>query len=70
MSFDTKGRRVGGWGMADVDDDKKRWIFADDPESLRKMREKENLTKEKAEKGGVIDFSKISRYEMSAKRIW
>ncbi|RDW85586.1 hypothetical protein BP5796_03911 [Coleophoma crateriformis] len=71
MTYDTGGKRVGGWGMVEVDDDKKRWIYDDDPETLRKLKERERSSKEKAEKGGsAMDFSKISRYEMSAKRIW
>jgi hypothetical protein len=71
QSYDTGGKRVGGWGMVEVDDDKKRWIYNDDPETLRKLKEKERAAKEKAEKEGVgQDFGKISRYEMSAKRIW
>lgn len=70
-SFETGGRRVGGWGTVELDEDKRRWIFDDDPETLRKLREKERAGKEKAEKGvGAEDFARVSRYEMSAKRIW
>lgn len=70
-SYEMGGRRVGGWGTVEIDEDKRRWIYDDDPEALRKLREKERAGKEKAERGvGVEDFSKISRYEMSAKRIW
>ena len=72
MRYDTGGKRVGGWGMVEVDDAKKRWIYNDDMETLNKLKEKERAAKEKAEKGAAAgqDFSKISRYEMSAKRIW
>ena len=78
QSYDTGGKRVGGWGMVEVDDDKRRWIYDDDPEGLKKLREREKNAKEKSEKtgekgekgAGGMDFSKISRYEMSAKRIW
>jgi len=74
VSYDTGGKRVGGWGMIEVDEDKRRWIYDDDVEGLRKLREKERAAKEKAEKavaeGKASDFSRISRYEMSAKRIW
>lgn len=74
QSYDTGGKRVGGWGMIEVDEDKRRWIYDDDPEALRKLREKERAGKEKTEKatanGTGTDFSRISRYEMSAKRIW
>lgn len=54
----------------EVDDDKKRWIYDDDPETLRKLKDKERVAKDKAAKGPGTDFDKISRYEMSAKRIW
>lgn len=72
MGYDTGGKRVGGWGTVEVDDSKKRWIYDDDPETLIKLKERERSAKEKAEKGTASgqDFSKIHRYEMSAKRIW
>ena len=71
QGYETGGKRVGGWGMVEVDDAKKRWIYDDDPETLNKMKEKERAAKEKSEKGGAEKgFEKISRYEMSAKRIW
>lgn len=69
MSYDAQGKRLGGWGMTEVDDDKKRWIYDDDQEKLRKNKEKEKAYKEKNEKGGGTDYEKISRYEL-LKRIW
>jgi hypothetical protein len=70
-SYDTGGRRLGGWGMVEVDEAKRRWIYDDDPEALRNLREKERAYKEKQDKEGPAgqDFGKISRYEM-VKRIW
>lgn len=68
QNYDMEGRRIGGWGMVELEDEKRRYFFEDDPETLRKLKEKERLAKEKAAAGQ--DFSKISRYEMSAKRIW
>ncbi|RFU30197.1 hypothetical protein B7463_g6126, partial [Scytalidium lignicola] len=72
QSYDTKGKRLGGWGMVEVDDDKRRWIYDDDPETLRKLKGKEKAAKEKAEKEDKApdNLEKISRYEMAAKRIW
>lgn len=67
QSYGAEGRRLGVGGMTEVDDDKKRWIYDDDQEHLRKMKEKEKIAKEKSEKGQ--DYGKISRYEM-LKRIW
>lgn len=70
-SYDTGGRRLGGWGVVEVDEAKRRWIYNDDPEGLKQVREKERAFKEKQESlgGAGLDFSKVSRYEMG-KRIW
>lgn len=74
MSVDAEGKRVGGWGVVEVDDDKKRWIYQDDPETLRKMKEKEVASRAREsrarESKGDIDFEGVSRYSMVAKRIW
>lgn len=78
LSLDTKGKRLGGWGMIEVDDDKKRWIYEDDPEGQRMLREREKKAAMKAresEKGGSgtgsgVDFGRVARYDMVAKRIW
>ncbi|KAL2069984.1 hypothetical protein VTL71DRAFT_14664 [Oculimacula yallundae] len=67
QSYTAEGKRLGIWGMSEVDEDKKRWFYDDDPETLKKMKEKEKAGKQKAEKSQ--DFGKISRYEM-VKRIW
>ncbi|KAK3935080.1 putative eukaryotic membrane protein [Diplogelasinospora grovesii] len=69
-SFDSKGKRVGGYGYVEVGEDRRRRIFADDPEGLRKLREREKKTERGAEKEKEKDFSNIMRYEMVAKRIW
>ena len=68
----AEGRRVGGWGVVEVDEDKRRWIYADDPEGAKKLREREIATKEKEarlEREGEA-FDKVARYEMINKRIW
>lgn len=66
------GKRVGGWGIIEVDDDKRRWIYMDDPEGARKLRDKEKALKEqesKLNKEGD-SFAGVSRYSMVSKRIW
>ena len=71
-SIHAEGRRVGGWGVVEVDEDKRRWIYADDPEGAKKLREREIATKEKEarlEREGE-SFDKVARYEMINKRIW
>ncbi|KAA6413202.1 MAG: DUF747-domain-containing [Lasallia pustulata] len=37
----AEGRRVGGWAVVEVDEDKRRWIYEDDGEGLRGLRERE-----------------------------
>jgi hypothetical protein len=65
------GRRVGGWGVVEVDSDKRRWIYDDDAAGLQALQEREERDKGRREKGGAGDtFDKVKRYEMVAKRIW
>ncbi|RMJ24356.1 cytomegalovirus gH-receptor family protein [Aspergillus sp. HF37] len=65
-------RRVGGWGVVEVSDDKRRWIYADDPEGLRRLRGKEEKEKSAGAggKGEEMSLDHVQRYEMVAKRIW
>ncbi|KAJ5090040.1 hypothetical protein N7532_008724 [Penicillium argentinense] len=66
--FNVEGsRRAGGWGMVEVGDEKRRWIYADDPEGLKRVKEKEDRDKNK-DKEMKIDH--VQRYEMVAKKIW
>lgn len=67
-SSHADGRRVGGWGVVEVDEDKRRWIYKDDPNAARKLRERERDARER--KGGEESFGSVSRYSMAAKRIW
>ncbi|PYH45035.1 DUF747-domain-containing protein [Aspergillus saccharolyticus JOP 1030-1] len=62
-------RRVGGWGVVEVNDDHRRWIYADDPDGLRKLKAKEEKD---AKSGGKeeLHLDHVQRYEMVAKRIW
>ncbi|KAK5136806.1 hypothetical protein LTR08_002102 [Meristemomyces frigidus] len=62
------GRRVGGWGVVEVNEDKRRWIYEDDPDALRELREKEDRGRKGRDKGDKLDG--VSRYSMAAKRIW
>ncbi|KAL4817474.1 eukaryotic membrane protein family-domain-containing protein [Aspergillus spinulosporus] len=64
-------RRVGGWGTVEVNEDSRRWIYLDDPESLRKLKEKEKASqKGKSAYGDDLHLDHVQRYEMVAKRIW
>ena len=69
------GRRVGGWGVVEVNEDKRRWIYEDDPSGLRALQEREDRERTKRERDrekgiGVDSFDRVKRYEMVAKRIW
>ncbi|KAH0545256.1 hypothetical protein FGG08_000710 [Glutinoglossum americanum] len=66
---DTRGKRFGGFGMVDVNEEKRRWIYKDDPEGLRVLREREKAIREK-EVRMEASFGGVSRYSMVAKRIW
>ena len=65
------GKRLGGWGVVEVDEDKRRWIYEDDSVGGKTLREREERDRAKKEKGtGEAAFDKVKRYEMVAKRIW
>lgn len=67
-STHADGRRVGGWGVVEVGEDKRRWIYKDDPDAARKLRERERDARDR--KGEEESFGSVSRYSMAAKRIW
>ena len=63
---------MGGWGVVEVDEDKRRWIYEGDREGERRVREREARGREERErereKGG--GFEGVERYSMVGKRIW
>ncbi|RAK97687.1 DUF747-domain-containing protein [Aspergillus ibericus CBS 121593] len=67
-AFAVEGsRRVGGWGVVEVNDDHRRWIYADDPDGLCRLKTKEEKDKNTKED---LNMDHVQRYEMVAKRIW
>lgn len=72
MGVETGGKRIGGWGVVDVDDDMRKHIYNDDAESLRRLKERDEKAKKKEEQERErgISFGHVSRYAMVAKRIW
>lgn len=68
-SVDTHGRRVGGWGTVEVNEDKRRWIYEDDPDGVHQLREKERKGRERVEKSDM-KLDGVERYVMASKRIW
>ena len=72
-SSHAEGRRLGGWGVTEVDEDKRRWIYEDDREGLKRVKEREREGRERekvAAAGKGEAFGGVSRYSMVAKRIW
>ncbi|PGH34224.1 hypothetical protein GX50_02998 [[Emmonsia] crescens] len=63
-------RRVGGWGAVEVGEDRRRWIYADDPEGARRLREREERDRVGKPSAGGDGIEGVMRYEMAAKRIW
>ncbi|KAK3674024.1 hypothetical protein LTR78_006227 [Recurvomyces mirabilis] len=63
------GKRAGVGAMTEVDESKREWIYADDADGLKAMREKEQRgRKQSREKGDKLE--NVDRYTMAAKRIW
>lgn len=63
-------KRFGGWGMVETGDERRKWIYEDDAEGLRKTRDRERDSREKEARGGGKGLSGVERYTMVAKRIW
>ncbi|KAF2760267.1 DUF747-domain-containing protein [Pseudovirgaria hyperparasitica] len=71
LAVDTGGKRIGGWGVVEVDDDKRRWVYVEDKEGLQKLRDRDARVRENEEKGwDGSELNGVSRYSMVAKRIW
>ncbi|KAF2197438.1 DUF747-domain-containing protein [Delitschia confertaspora ATCC 74209] len=78
MVFETGGKRVGGWGVVECQDEKRRWIYEGDEAGLRRIREREERAKRAAEREGRGEggnskgdgLERVVRYDMVAKRIW
>jgi hypothetical protein len=71
----AEGRRVGGWGVVEVDEDKRRWIYGDDVGGLGELRLREKELKEKERRtggeGGLEErLQGVKRWGMVGKRIW
>ncbi|KAF2023943.1 DUF747-domain-containing protein [Setomelanomma holmii] len=72
MNVETGGKRIGGWGVVDVDEEKRRMIYDDDPETLKRLRDRDEKARKKdeQERERGTGFGHVSRYAMVAKRIW
>lgn len=68
-TFTASIKKIGGWGLVDVNEEKRKWIYADDPDKLQALREREAKAKEK-DSQAVMSLDNISRFSMVSKRIW
>ena len=77
----TGGRRVGGFGLVEVDESKRKAIYAGDKEGEDRVRGWEVKSRErevegvlgiagKNGKGPGVNLDEVQRYSMVAKRIW
>ena len=69
----AEGKRAGTGAMTEVGEEKRKWIYEDDVEGLRVLREKEERgrMRERKEREGKGDrLEGVDRYFMAAKRIW
>ncbi|KAI0430796.1 DUF747-domain-containing protein [Xylaria sp. FL1042] len=69
-NFSQPGQRVGAFSAVEIGDERRKWIYEDDPEGLKRMRDRERKTQEKLKEKGDDGLAKVVRYEMVAKRIW
>ncbi|OTB09384.1 hypothetical protein M426DRAFT_50634 [Hypoxylon sp. CI-4A] len=69
-NFAQQGKRIGSWGAVEIGEDRRKWIYEDDKDGLKKMRDRERKTDDKFKEKGDDGLSKVLRYEMVAKRIW
>jgi hypothetical protein len=72
LNVETGGKRIGGFGVVDVDDNARKHIYDDDPETLKRLRDRDEKAKKKdeQERERGTSFGHVSRYAMVAKRIW
>lgn len=72
LNVETGGKRIGGWGVVDVEEDNRKHIYDDDQESLKRLRDRDEKQKKKdeQERERGTSFGHVSRYAMVAKRIW
>ena len=69
-NFSQPGQRVGAFSAVEIGEERRKLIYEDDPEGLKRMRDRERKTQEKLKERGEDGLAKVVRYEMVAKRIW
>ncbi|KAI1750269.1 DUF747-domain-containing protein [Xylaria castorea] len=69
-NFSQPGTRVGAFSAIEIGEERRKRIYEDDPEGLKRMRDRERKTQEKFREKSDDGLAKVVRYEMVAKRIW
>ncbi|KAI8945588.1 DUF747-domain-containing protein [Xylaria longipes] len=69
-NFSQPGQRVGAFSAVELGEERRKRIYEDDPEGLKRMRDRERKTQEKFKEKADDGLAKVVRYEMVAKRIW
>ncbi|KAK0863648.1 hypothetical protein LTR87_016115 [Friedmanniomyces endolithicus] len=68
-TVNADGKRAGIGALTEVDESKRKWMYHDDADGLRSLREKEERgRKQNREKYDKLEG--VDRYMMAAKRIW
>ncbi|KAL9050723.1 MAG: hypothetical protein Q9162_006463 [Coniocarpon cinnabarinum] len=73
--IETESKRLGGWGVAELGDERRKTIYEGHENELRRIKEKEIKAKEAEERDslsgkGLKAMEGVERYAMVAKRIW
>ncbi|KAI1324751.1 DUF747-domain-containing protein [Xylariaceae sp. FL0255] len=69
-NFSQPGQRIGSWSHVEIGDERRKWLYEDDPKGLKKMRDREVQTQAKFNQAGEDGLARVVRYEMVGKRIW
>ena len=71
---ETESKRLGGWGVAELGEERREKIYEGHEGELRKLKEKERQGREREERErggrGLKGLEGVERYAMVAKRIW
>lgn len=60
-------RGFGGRSLVELGDDRRKWIYADDPEAAKRLQERDERNKNPSKGVGIEN---VKRYELFGKNIW
>jgi hypothetical protein len=53
-----------------VGEERRKLVYEGDEDGLRRLRDKERKGREKKDLGKEVDYGRVRRWDMVAKRIW